>query len=258
MGTEKSKGTKVFSLVGKVANTGLIEVLMGTTLRKIIFDIGGGVPNGKTFKAVQTGGPSGGCIPASMLDLPVDYERLMEIGSIMGSGGMIVMDEETCMVDVAKYFVSFTCDESCGKCTSCRDGSEALLKILEQICSGNGTEDDLLILEELSYAIKDASMCGLGQTLPNPVLSTLRFFRDEYEAHVKHKKCPAKVCKPLLHFSINPEKCRGCGACARSCPSKAITGERKKPHVIDQPLCIKCGICKQTCKALKFDAVVVE
>ena len=255
MGTEKSKGTKVFSLVGKVVNTGLIEVLMGTTLRKIIFDIGGGIPNGKQFKAVQTGGPSGGCIPASMLDLEVDYEKLAEANSIMGSGGMIVMDEDTCMVDIAKYFLEFTSDESCGKCLSCREGSIALLEILERISNGQGQEQDLQLLEEISEAVKDASMCGLGQTLPNPVLSSLRYFRDEYEMHVREKKCPAKVCKGLIKYSIDEEKCVGCMACAKACPTEAAFGERKQPHKIDQDKCIKCGVCMDACK---FEAVKVE
>lgn len=255
MGTEKSKGTKVFSLVGKVVNTGLIEVLMGTTLRKIIFDIGGGIPNGKKFKAVQTGGPSGGCIPESLLDLPVDYERLTEAGSIMGSGGMIVMDEDTCMVDIAKYFTAFTNDESCGKCSSCREGSTALLEILERICDGQGQEQDLQLLEEISYAVKDASMCGLGQTLPNPILSSLRYFRDEYEMHIRQKKCPAKVCKALITFTIDQENCTGCTACVKVCPTEAISGEKKQPHKIDQDKCIKCGACMDVCK---FKAVVVE
>lgn len=255
MGTEKSKGTKVFSLVGKVTNTGLIEVLMGTTLKKIIFDIGGGIPGGNKFKAVQTGGPSGGCIPASLLDLPVDYERLTEAGSIMGSGGMIVMDEETCMVDIAKYFIEFTSLESCGKCASCRDGSAALLEILKKICGGRGEESDLVLLEELSYAVRDASMCALGQTLPNPVLSTLRYFRDEYESHIKEKKCPAKVCKPLLRYSIIENKCIGCTFCARNCPEKAISGKVKERHYVIPEKCSKCGICLETCK---FGAVIVE
>ena len=258
MGTEKSKGTKVFSLVGKIKNTGLIEVLMGTPLRKIIFDIGGGIPNGRAFKAVQTGGPSGGCLPASLLDLPVDYEHLTEAGSIMGSGGMIVMDEDTCMVDVAKYFVEFTNDESCGKCSSCRDGSTALLEILNRICSGEGREEDLDLLAELCEVIKDASMCGLGQTLPNPVLTTLRYFREEYEAHIRDRKCPGKVCKPLIRYYIDPEKCIGCTTCARICPTKAITGERNKAHSIDQAKCIKCGACVEACDGIGVSAVMIE
>ena len=231
---------------------------MGITLREIIFDIGGGIPNGKEFKAVQTGGPSGGCIPASLLDLPVDYERLTEVGSIMGSGGMIVMDEDTCIVDVAKYFIQFTNDESCGKCSSCRDGSDALLGILERICGGEGEEEDLDLLEELSNAIKDASMCGLGQTLPNPVLSTLRYFRDEYEAHIREKRCPAKACKALIRYYIDEEKCRGCGICARNCPEEAISGERRKPHKIDPDKCIKCGVCLEGCRVFGIEAVAVE
>ncbi|MBM4142610.1 MAG: NADH-quinone oxidoreductase subunit NuoF [Lentisphaerae bacterium] len=258
MGTAKSKGTKVFSLVGKIQNTGLIEVLMGTPLRKIIFDIGGGIPDGKAFKAVQTGGPSGGCLPASLLDLPVDYESLTEAGSIMGSGGMIVMDEDTCMVDVAKYFVEFTNDESCGKCSACRDGSGALLEILRRICAGEGRLEDLDTLAELCEVIKDASMCGLGQTLPNPVLTTLRYFRDEYEAHIRDRKCPGKVCKPLIRYFIDPEICRGCTVCARDCPSKAITGERKKAHVIDQARCVKCGVCLEACGVFGISAVKIE
>ena len=258
MGTERSKGTKVFSLVGKIKNTGLIEVPMGTPLRKIIFDIGGGIPNGKAFKAVQTGGPSGGCLPSSMLDLPVDYEHLTEAGSIMGSGGMIVMDEDTCMVDVAKYFVEFTNDESCGKCSSCRDGSTALLEILTRICAGEGKEQDLDLLVELCEVIKDASMCALGQTLPNPVLTTLRYFRDEYEAHIRDGKCPGKVCKPLIRYYIDADVCRGCTVCARNCPQKAISGERKKVHVIDQVKCIKCGVCLEACSAFGISAVKVE
>ena len=255
IGTEKSKGTKVFSLVGKITNTGLIEVEMGTTLRKIIFDIGGGIPNGKKFKAVQTGGPSGGCIPASLLDLPVDYEKLSESGSIMGSGGMIVMDENTCVVDVAKYFLEFTSEESCGKCSSCRDGSSALLEILKKICRGDGEEKDLALLEEISKAIKDASLCGLGQTLPNPVLSTLKYFREEYETHIREKKCPAKVCKTLIKFGIDEKKCTGCTACAKVCPTEAILGQKKEPHKIDQSKCVKCRVCQETCK---FGAVIVE
>ncbi len=258
MGTETCKGTKVFSLVGKVKNTGLVEVAMGATLREVIFDIGGGIPDGKKFKAVQTGGPSGGCIPASLLDLPIDYEKLTQIGSIMGSGGMIVMDESTCMVDIAKYFLTFTSEESCGKCTSCREGSLALLEVLDRICKGNGTEDDLVLLEDLSYAIKDASMCGLGQTLPNPVLATFKYFKDEYIAHTSGHTCPAKVCKDLITFRINKSKCVGCTACARKCPVNAITGEKKQVHEINQTLCIKCGVCKQTCFKTKNDAIIIE
>ena len=252
IGTEKSKGTKVFSLVGKINNTGLVEVPMGIKLRDIIFEIGGGIPNGKQFKAVQTGGPSGGCIPAELLDLPVDYERLTEAGSIMGSGGMIVMDEDTCVVDVARYFTRFTNGESCGRCTACREGSEALLEVLDRICDGKGKEEDLPLLEELGEAIKDASLCGLGQTLPNPVLSTIRYFGSEYEAHIKDKKCPAGVCKSLIQYVINVEKCTGCMLCAKKCPAEAISGERKEPHAIAAEKCIKCGLCYEVCK---FDAV---
>lgn len=255
IGTEKSKGTKVFSLVGKINNTGLVEVPMGITIKEIVYDIGGGIPGGKEFKALQTGGPSGGCIPKSLIDLPIDYERLTEAGSIMGSGGLIVMDEDTCVVDVAKYFIEFTNDESCGKCSSCRDGSTALLEMLERICSGQGKEGDLDLLWELSSAIKDASMCGLGQTLPNPVLSTLRYFKDEYEFHVKDKKCPAKVCKALVRYLIDEKKCTGCTLCARDCPQTAISGDRKMPHKIDQDKCVKCGICFEVCK---FSAVIKE
>ncbi|MEW6088323.1 MAG: NADH-quinone oxidoreductase subunit NuoF [bacterium] len=255
IGTEKSKGTKVFSLVGKIQNSGLVEVPMGITLKEIIFDIGGGIPKGKKFKAVQTGGPSGGCIPESLLDLPVDYERLAGAGSIMGSGGMIVMDEDTCMVDVARYYIEFTNDESCGRCSSCRDGSSAILEILERICKGEGSEDDLVFLEELSAVIKDASMCGLGQSLPNPVLTTLRYFKDEYEAHIKEKKCPAKVCKTLIRYHIDEKKCTGCMLCAKNCASGAISGEAKKIHKIDLDKCVKCGLCMELCR---FKAVVVE
>jgi len=254
IGTEKSKGTKVFSLVGKINNTGLVEVPMGITLREIIYDIGGGIPDGKKFKAVQTGGPSGGCIPADLLDLPVDYERLTEAGSIMGSGGMIVLDEDTCIVDIARYFLKFTNDESCGKCTSCRDGSEALLEILDKICNGEGEEGDIEFLQELGEAIIDASMCGLGQTLPNPVLSTLRYFKDEYEAHIKDKRCPAYVCKPLTSYYIDPDKCKACMICLRDCPVEAIIGGKNQIHVIDQSKCTKCGNCFDVCPA-RFGAV---
>ena len=248
MGTEKSKGTKVFALGGKITNTGLVEIPMGTTLREIIEEIGGGIPNGKKFKAAQTGGPSGGCIPASLIDTPIDYDNLIAIGSMMGSGGLIVMDEDTCMVDIAKFFLEFTVDESCGKCAPCRIGTMRLLEILEKITSGNGEMEDIDRLEELCNYIKSASLCGLGQTAPNPVLSTLRYFRDEYVAHVKDKKCPAGVCKKLLNFSIDPEKCRGCTACARKCPVNAISGTVKNAHVIDTAKCIKCGTCIETCK----------
>ena len=254
IGTETSKGTKVFSLAGNINNAGLVEVPMGITLRQIVYDIGGGIPGGKQFKAVQTGGPSGGFIPASLLDLPVDYERLAEAGSMMGSGGMVVMDENTCMVEMAKYFVEFTNDESCGKCTSCREGSKALLDILERICQGQGKEGDIELLEELAHAIKDASLCGLGQSLPNPVLSALAHFRDEYEAHIREKRCPAGVCKALITFSIDAEKCKGCRVCAKNCPQEAISGQAKEPHEIDQDKCIKCGVCADVCK---FDAVVI-
>jgi NADH:ubiquinone oxidoreductase subunit F (NADH-binding) len=255
MGTEKSKGTKVFSLVGNIMNTGLIEVLMGTTLREIIFEIGGGIPNGKEFKAVQTGGPSGGCIPASLLDLPVDFEELTEAGSMMGSGGMIVMDEDSCMVNVAKYFIEFCNDESCGKCTSCRDGSEALLEILNRISAGEGKEDDLELLEDLCNAIAEASLCGLGQSLPNPVLSTLRYFRDEYLAHIRDKKCPAKACTALFAYVVDEEKCKKCGICFKNCPVNAITWEKKQVAKIDPAKCTKCGICFEVCK---FDSVLKE
>ncbi|MBQ8002644.1 MAG: 4Fe-4S binding protein, partial [Clostridia bacterium] len=253
MGTEKSKGTKVFALGGKINNTGLVEVPMGTTLREIIEEIGGGIPNGKKFKAAQTGGPSGGCIPAELIDTPIDYDSLMAIGSMMGSGGLIVMDEDNCMVDIAKFFLEFTVDESCGKCTPCRVGTKRLYEILDKITKGKGTLEDIDKLEELCYHIKSASLCGLGQTAPNPVLSTLKYFRDEYIAHVVDKKCPAGVCKALTSYSIVAEKCKGCSACSRKCPVGAISGEIKKPFVIDTNKCVKCGVCMETCK---FDAIV--
>ena len=253
IGTEKSKGTKVFALGGKINNTGLVEIPMGTTLREIVEEIGGGVPNGKAFKAAQTGGPSGGCIPASLIDTPIDYDSLISIGSMMGSGGLIVMDEDNCMVDIAKFFLEFTVDESCGKCTPCRIGTKRLLEILDKITKGNGTLEDLDRLELLCHSIKSASLCGLGQTAPNPVLSTLRYFRDEYVAHVVDKKCPAGVCKALTNYVIEADKCKGCSACARKCPVGAITGEIKSPFTIDTDKCIKCGACVETCK---FNAII--
>lgn len=248
MGTERSKGTKVFALGGKIVNTGLVEIPLGTTLREIIYDIGGGIPGGKAFKAVQTGGPSGGCIPASHLDTPIDYDNLIAIGSMMGSGGMIVTDETTCMVDFARFFLDFTVDESCGKCTPCRIGTRRLLEMLDKITSGQATLEDLDKMEELCYYIKANALCALGQTAPNPVLSTLRYFREEYVAHVVDKRCPAGVCKKLLQYKIDPDKCKGCTLCARKCPVGAISGTVKQPHVIDQTKCIKCGACMENCK----------
>lgn len=248
MGTEKSKGTKVFALGGKIHNTGLVEIPMGTTLREVIEEIGGGIPNGKKFKAAQTGGPSGGCIPYEHFDIPIDYDNLIAIGSMMGSGGLIVMDEDDCMVDIAKFFLEFTVEESCGKCTPCRVGTKRLLEMLTKITKGQATMEDLDKLEELCYYIKDNSACALGQTAPNPVLSTLRYFRDEYIAHVKDKRCPAGVCKALLSYHIDADKCRGCTLCARNCPNNAISGTVRNPHIIDQDKCIKCGACMEKCK----------
>ena len=253
MGTEKSKGTKVFALGGKIENTGLVEIPMGTTLREVIYDIGGGIPNGKKFKAAQTGGPSGGCIPASLIDTKIDYDNLTAIGCMMGSGGLIVMDEDNCMVDIAKFFLDFTVDESCGKCAPCRIGTKRMMEILEKITEGNGTLEDIDKLEELAYYIKENSLCGLGQTAPNPVLATLKFFREEYIAHVVDKKCPAGVCKGLLNYSIVEDKCKGCTLCARKCPVGAISGTVKNPHVIDTAKCIKCGACMDSCK---FGAII--
>ena len=248
MGTETSKGTKVFALGGKITNTGLVEIPMGTTLREILFDIGGGIPGGKQFKAAQTGGPSGGCIPAKHLDTPIDYESLKAIGSMMGSGGLIVMDEDNCMVDVARFFLEFTVDESCGKCTPCRIGTRRLLEMLNNITEGKATLEDLDKMEDLCHYIQKNAMCALGQTAPNPVLSTLKYFREEYEAHVVEKRCPAGVCKKLISYEIDPDKCRGCTACARKCPVGAISGTVKQPHVIDKSKCVKCGVCMETCK----------
>ena len=253
MGTEKSKGTKVFALGGKITNTGLVEIPMGTTLREIIEEIGGGIPGGKKFKAAQTGGPSGGCIPAHLMDTPIDYDNLTAIGCMMGSGGLIVMDEDNCMVDIAKFFLDFTVDESCGKCTPCRIGTKRLREMLDKITDGKATMEDLDELEALCHYIKDNSLCGLGQTAPNPVLATLKFFRDEYEAHVIEKRCPAGVCKKLLSYSIVEDLCKGCTACARKCPVGAISGAVKQAHTIDNEKCIKCGVCMDTCK---FNAII--
>ena len=248
IGTERSKGTKVFAIGGKIKHTGLLEVPMGTTLREIVYEIGGGIPNGKKFKAAQTGGPSGGCIPAEKLDVAIDYDSLMQIGSMMGSGGLIVMDEDNCMVDIAKFFLEFTVDESCGKCTPCRIGNKRLLEMLTKVTEGTATMDDLDKMEELCYYIKNNSLCGLGQTAPNPVLSTLRYFKDEYIAHVKDKVCPAGVCKRLIRYSIIADKCKGCTLCARNCPVNAISGKVREPHVIDVTKCVKCGVCMNNCK----------
>jgi NADH:ubiquinone oxidoreductase subunit F (NADH-binding)/(2Fe-2S) ferredoxin/NAD-dependent dihydropyrimidine dehydrogenase PreA subunit len=255
IGTESSKGTKIFSLVGKINNTGLVEVPMGVTLRQIIFDIGGGIPGGKKFKAVQTGGPSGGCIPEHMLDLPVDFDELDKVGSMMGSGGMIVMDEGTCMVDIARYFLDFLKEESCGKCVPCREGIARSLEILNRICEGQGRPDDIDLLEELSKTIQDFSLCALGRTAPNPVLSTLRYFRDEYEAHIHEQRCPAGVCKPLIEYWVDPNLCTGCAACTRVCPQLCIAGEKQAPHIINKMQCIKCGACYDVCR---FDAILVR
>jgi NADH:ubiquinone oxidoreductase subunit F (NADH-binding)/ferredoxin len=254
IGTEKSKGTAVFALTGKIANSGLVEVPMGISLHEIIYGIGGGIPDGKSFKAVQTGGPSGGCLPASLLNLPVDYESLTGAGSIMGSGGMVVMDEDTCMVDVARYFLSFTQAESCGKCVLCRLGTKQMLDILENICNGNGKAEDIDLLLELSQAVKDGSLCALGGTAPNPVLTTIRYFRDEYEAHINEKRCPALTCTELISYYILPDKCQGCGICLKNCSSEAISGGKRMVHIIDQSKCIKCGVCLDVCPT-KFGAV---
>lgn len=254
IGTEKSKGTAVFALTGMVKNCGLIEVPMGTTLREIVFDIGGGVEGEKPFKAIQSGGPSGGCLPASFLDTPVDYDSLLSAGAMMGSGGLVVMDESTCMVDIARYFLDFTQKESCGQCTLCKLGTKQMLNLLEDIVAGKGQEGDIELLVEMGESVNSGSLCGLGKSAANPVLTTIKYFREEYEAHIKEKKCPALACKPLVYYLIDPDKCKGCTACARACPVEAISGEKKKPHLIDQDLCIKCGVCVEKCPK-KFDAV---
>ncbi len=253
IGTEKSRGTKVFALGGKINNVGLVEIPMGTTLREIVEEIGGGIPNGKKFKAAQTGGPSGGCIPAEHIDTPIDYDSLIAIGSMMGSGGMIILDEDTCMVDIAKFYLEFTVDESCGKCTPCRVGTQRLLQYLDKITKGNGEPDDLEKIDELAQHMQKSSLCALGQTAPNPILSTMKYFKDEYVAHIDEKKCPAGVCKSLIRYEIIPDKCKGCTRCARNCPVGAISGTVKQPHVIDSSKCIKCGICITNCK---FDAII--
>ena len=255
LGTEKSKGTKVFALGGKITNTGLVEIPMGTTLREIVHEIGGGIPGGKAFKAALTGGPSGGCIPAEFIDTPIDYESLIELGSMMGSGGLIIMDEDTCMVDIAKFFLEFTVDESCGKCTPCRVGTRMMYDILERITQGKGTEEDLDELERYARVITNSSLCALGQTAPNPVLSTLKYFREEYVAHIREKRCPAGVCKQLIVYGIDPEKCTGCGLCKKNCAFGAISGEKKSPHTIDPEKCVKCGLCFTKCK---FGAVTTK
>ena len=255
MGTENSKGTKVFALTGKVQRGGLVEVPMGNSLKDVIFDIAGGIKDGRAYKAVQMGGPSGGCIPTALMDTPIDYKALSATGAIMGSGGMVVMDDSTCMVNIARFFLDFTARESCGKCVPCRIGTTRMMEILNRICEGEGQEGDIELLEELCVSIKDGALCGLGQTAPNPVLTTIRYFREEYEAHIRDKKCPAHECSALLTISIDPAKCTGCTVCARKCPVECISGTRKEPHVIDQSACIKCKQCVSSCK---FGAIVVD